>query len=585
MSDIGTKFADKRIRYVDSRISTEYRQAEKELNEKLADFVRKSAERDRIKRKQRDEGIISDQQYKDWLAGQVFIRKRWESKVKQASEVLHTHNLQANKIIHENAMDVFRENYNYSAFTAEMGTGVSFDLINEQTVINLAKKNPQLLPEWKIDEEKDYKWNYRKANNAVMQGIIQGESVDKIAKRMAKNLCTQNKNKMRLFARTAITGAQNGGRQAQMEAAAEDGIEQKKEWVATLDGRTRDSHRRLDGQQVGVNESFEGEFGKIMFPGDPTAHPAEVYNCRCAMITVYPKYAGFVGKTPRRAKSEYTDKDGNKRSFSYLTQDPELYEKWKNAKAINQDIEFTKTGKPKKVKCPYHDEMSEKGYVGLNEKESDEFIQEYHNKSIIGKHGMNTMDGGQSRRINDALRNGKMPEDPADKKLVQRLDSEIEKNALPQDMTLFRGVSMVAFKDTGVFDGFKTTVVNMSDFKKPDGGIDYDKWGIEFAKAKKKDMEDKLGRAKRLVGATIEDKGFMQVSASSERNIFSFSDINIQIHAPEGTKAYISDYKEESEIILQRGTKFVVLEATEATVTAKNGNKMDVIQLIVELVE
>lgn len=377
MSDIGTKFADKRIRYVDSRISTEYRQAEKELNEKLADFVRKSAERDRIKRKQRDEGLISEQDYKDWLAGQVFIRKRWESKVKQASEVLHTHNLQANKIIHENAMDVFRENYNYSAFTAEMGTGVSFDLINEQTVINLAKKNPQLLPEWKIDEEKDYKWNYRKANNAVMQGIIQGESVEKIAKRMAKNLCTQNKNKMRLFARTAITGAQNGGRQAQMEAAAEDGIEQKKEWVATLDGRTRDSHRKLDGQQVGVNESFDGEFGKIMFPGDPTAHPAEVYNCRCAMITVYPKYAGFVGKTPRRAKGEYTDKDGNKRSFSYLTQDPEMYEKWKNEKAKEKkqsttrqvvqgkDITGTWTRREGKFDFEIQDVINAQGFDGL----------------------------------------------------------------------------------------------------------------------------------------------------------------------------------------------------------------------------
>ena len=38
------------------------------------------------------------------------------------------------------------------------------------------------------------------------------------------------------------------------------------------------------------------------------------------------------------------------------------------------------------------------GLWAVIEKESDEFIQEYHNKSIIGKHGMNTMDGGQSRR-------------------------------------------------------------------------------------------------------------------------------------------------------------------------------------------
>lgn len=302
MADYGARYADKRIRYVDSRLREEYQQARKELTEKLDDFVRKSAERGKLKQKQRDAGLITEEEYNDWLRGQVFMRERWEKKLKQVQEVIYNHNVEAAKIVHDNKIDVFAENYNWSAYEAEKQTGISFDIINENTLANLVKKNPQILPEWKIDEEKDYKWNYRKANNSITQGIIQGESVDKITKRLVNNLCTQNKNKMRTFARTAITGAQNSGRQAQMDAVAEEGIETLKEWVATLDGRTRDVHRELDGQQVPHDKPFESSLGKIEYPGDPSAAPANVYNCRCAMITVFPKYARILSHADRHSR-------------------------------------------------------------------------------------------------------------------------------------------------------------------------------------------------------------------------------------------------------------------------------------------
>ena len=46
----------------------------------------------------------------------------------------------------------------------------------------------------------------------------------------------------------------------------------------------------LDGQLADVDKPFESELGDIMFPGDPEAHPANVYNCRC---TVAAKVLGF----------------------------------------------------------------------------------------------------------------------------------------------------------------------------------------------------------------------------------------------------------------------------------------------------
>ena len=49
-------------------------------------------------------------------------------------------------------------------------------------------------------------------------------------------------------ARTATTAAQNAGRMDSYHATEGMGIKLKKEWLATLDGRTRHAHAMLDGQ-------------------------------------------------------------------------------------------------------------------------------------------------------------------------------------------------------------------------------------------------------------------------------------------------------------------------------------------------
>ena len=38
-----------------------------------------------------------------------------------------------------------------------------------------------------------------------------------------------------------------------------------------------------NGVEVGIDEAWENEYGPIMYPGDPNADPANVYNCRCSI--------------------------------------------------------------------------------------------------------------------------------------------------------------------------------------------------------------------------------------------------------------------------------------------------------------
>ena len=90
-----------------------------------------------------------------------------------------------------------------------------------------------------------------------------------------------NKSSAIRTARTAVTGAQNAGRMDSYVAAEKMGVKVRKEWLATIDGRTRHSHAMLDGKVVDKDKKFENG---CMFPGDPNGAPEETYNCRCTMV-------------------------------------------------------------------------------------------------------------------------------------------------------------------------------------------------------------------------------------------------------------------------------------------------------------
>ena len=66
------------------------------------------------------------------------------------------------------------------------------------------------------------------------------------------------------------------------QAAKKKGADVVKQWDAALDGRTRDTHRRVDGEIRELHEKFSNG---LMFPGDPDGAAAEAINCRCTSNT------------------------------------------------------------------------------------------------------------------------------------------------------------------------------------------------------------------------------------------------------------------------------------------------------------
>lgn len=114
----------------------------------------------------------------------------------------------------------------------------------------------------------------------IIKGIATGLRYNEIGENIAQRCTNITKNRAITIARTEGHRVAN---QASFEATkdAAEVVKIKKQWCATLDERTRESHMMLDGQIRDVDEAFSNG---LMYPGDPSGDAAEVINCRCTLL-------------------------------------------------------------------------------------------------------------------------------------------------------------------------------------------------------------------------------------------------------------------------------------------------------------
>lgn len=209
---------------------------------------------------------------------------RFKSIAEQTAENLSRVNEIALEYTNGRLPEVYALNYNAIGKSAKRELrGFSFSLVDAHTVENLILRGDRsLLPLRKLNKAKDVRWNMKKINSEVLQGILQGESIPKIANRIAK-VQQMNMHAAVRTARTAVTGAENKGRMDMLDEMEAKGVVVDKMWIAAHDARTRDWHAELDMKSVPQDKPFVNSIGSIMYPGDPAADPANTYNCRCAL--------------------------------------------------------------------------------------------------------------------------------------------------------------------------------------------------------------------------------------------------------------------------------------------------------------
>ena len=313
--DYGHREADKKLASLTKRLQRSYRQASLNMQEKIDAYLEKFAQEDAKKRALYDSGELSHEDYMAWRFRKIAGTKQWKAMQEQLTTDLVNADKIAASMINDTLPGVYAENHNYGTYEAEIGSGIdtTYTLYDRFTVARLMEGNPDLLPSPSVDIPKDMRWNRKHIQSAVLQGILTGESMKDIAKRFQEVTGMDERAAIR-NARTAVTGAENAGRIDSYKRAQSMGIRMKQVWMATLDGRTRDSHAMMDGEKQDVGKKFSNG---CRYPGDPQGAPSEIYNCRCTLVSEVD------GSDP------YDPSDLNARPTKYLEDRGMSYHEWK----------------------------------------------------------------------------------------------------------------------------------------------------------------------------------------------------------------------------------------------------------------
>ena len=355
-SDLGHKLTDKELAKLERRIAKLYREAGKELQATIDAYFEQFKKRD-----EEMKALIGTVQngkewteadYKQWRLNQIGRGERYQAMRDKVAHRVTDANAVAVSYTNDATPGIYSLNRNYSAYTIEQVAGnVGFDLWDEQTVKRLMVEQPDLMPYYPpkraLKRGIDLEYGKKQITASVTSSILQGKSIKHMADDLQKRITTMSRDSAIRTARTAVTGAQNAGRMDSYAAAEKMGIKLKKEWLATLDARTRHSHAMLDGEQVAQDKKFSNG---CRFPGDPQGPPWEIYNCRCTLVAALDGIDtssaqrrarnADTGQTEVISNMSYAEWAGWKKQAKNQVEFPKITTREQAYKALTDDIGF-----------------------------------------------------------------------------------------------------------------------------------------------------------------------------------------------------------------------------------------------------
>ena len=205
-----------------------------------------------------------------------------ESLKKQVEAILETLHSNEFETVSEYLTKSYEEGFLGAMYSLQsQGVPLVFPLDQEQVVAAIQH-------ETKLSEDlykslgKDIKVLSKQIAGEISRGIANAAMYSEIARNIANCGRIPQNNAMRI-ARTESHRIQCKATMDACNKAKEKGADVVKQWDSTLDGKTRDTHRQLDGQIRELDEPFEVEGKKAMYPGG-FGDPAEDCNCRCALL-------------------------------------------------------------------------------------------------------------------------------------------------------------------------------------------------------------------------------------------------------------------------------------------------------------
>ena len=264
--DRGHRYTDKRIEALEKQLSRFYKGVSADIRERLRLFLQEHEDElnELWQRLENGEKVDVDAYIQNNLGDEIDeITKECVKADSKAMEMVGT------------AMSaIFIYNYNDKAETLNRKTGSKIKPIR--------KRKKRLLPP-STDKSKDTLWHRIKIRFVIHNAVRTGKSTKDVADSL-ETVTKMDERAAYRAARTALTNAENQGKLDAMYTLRDQyGIDCKKMWYATLDNRTRTSHREIHGEIQELEDKFTNG---LMFPADPDGAPGEVWNCRCTLLEV-----------------------------------------------------------------------------------------------------------------------------------------------------------------------------------------------------------------------------------------------------------------------------------------------------------
>lgn len=280
--DPARRYSDARLAYIEERVRETYEEAVRETEGRLQRYLDEFEREDRRYRSMVAKGSRTQQQYVKWRRDRIMGSRKWQETLRKLTLDMENSAEIAMAIVNGELPDIYAVSHDFGTYEIESGTGINtmYNLYDRDTVLRLIAEDPELYPQASVNVEAEERWDRRHITSAVTQGLLQGDTMEDIAKRM-RRVCEMSESSAMRAARTCVTGAENAGRVNSYKRAESMGIRVRKQWLATLDERTRSSHRQMDGESVEVDEKFSNG---LMYPGDPNGPGDQTYNCRCTLV-------------------------------------------------------------------------------------------------------------------------------------------------------------------------------------------------------------------------------------------------------------------------------------------------------------
>ncbi|KEH97205.1 phage minor head protein [Clostridium botulinum] len=211
---------------------------------------------------------------------------RLKSLINQINVILDNTYKNNETLISNHAQDSYSKAYNGLFYQLEVETGLilDFTMIDTKTV----EKAIQMPIDGLRLSERLYDKHLHnlklKTKGALTRGLINGSGYRDIAGDISNIGVADYKQALRI-AITEGNRLRSLAREDSYQEASKLGIGLKKRWLSTLDHKTRDTHRALDGVTIGIDEEFEIRGYKALQPR-LFGVASEDIHCRCDTISI-----------------------------------------------------------------------------------------------------------------------------------------------------------------------------------------------------------------------------------------------------------------------------------------------------------